>query len=92
MFDQTQAESGRIKSFIGKSDRDKTGAYQASMRDVESRLVGMPSTGAAARRPDVHEADRPADVDLKSDDLYLKGRPAQMDLAVAALACDQPGS
>ena len=31
----------------------------------------------------------PADVDLKNDDLYLRAGQAQMDLAVAALACDQ---
>src|SRR6185369_4563021 len=30
----------------------------------------------------------PADVDLKNDDLYLKAGQVQMDLAVAALACD----
>ena len=45
--------------------------------------TGMPPTGLTCTKPTA-----PADVDLKSDDLYLKAGQAQMDLAVAALACD----
>ena len=88
VFDRTQAESERLKSFIGKSDRDKLAAYQASMRDVEGRLVGMPSMGTPSGLTCTRPTTAPADVDLKNDDLYLKAGQAQMDLAVAALACD----
>jgi hypothetical protein len=88
VFDKTQAECDRIKGLIGKSDRDKLAAYQASMRDVESRLVMMPNTGMPPGGLTCTKPTAPADVDLKNDDLYLKAGQAQMDLAVAALACD----
>jgi hypothetical protein len=91
IFDKTQAETDRIKAFLGKSDRDKLAAYQASMRDVESRLVkmptmGTPTTGLACTMPTTAPA---SDVNLNDDALYLRAGQAQMDLAVAALACDQ---
>jgi hypothetical protein len=46
--------------------------------------TGAGSGGLACTKPAA-----PADVDLKNDDLYLRAGQAQMDLAVAALACDQ---
>jgi hypothetical protein len=46
--------------------------------------TGTGSGGLACTKPVA-----PADVDLKNDDLYLRAGQAQMDLAVAALACDQ---
>jgi hypothetical protein len=89
VFDRTQAESERIKSLVGKADKDKLAAYQSCMRDVESRLVMMPSTGGPSMGLTCTKPTAAVDVDLKSDDLYLKAGQAQMDLAVAALACDQ---
>jgi len=59
------------------------------MRDVEKRLVGMTGTGAGSGGLACTKPAAPADVDLKNDDLYLRAGQAQMDLAVAALACDQ---
>jgi len=88
VFDANNAETERIKGLVGKSDKDKLDAHLTSMRDVEKRLVGMTGTttggGLACTKPGA-----PADVDLKNDDLYLRAGQAQMDLAVAALACDQ---
>ena len=88
VFDANNAETERIKGLVGKSDKDKLDAHLTSMRDVEKRLVGMTGTttggGLACTKP-----GPPADVDLKNDDLYLRAGQAQMDLAVAALACDQ---
>jgi hypothetical protein len=58
------------------------------MREVEQRLVMMPgSTG----NPSTGECTPPTmqDVDLKVDDQYLAAGQLQMDLAAAALACDQ---
>ena len=43
----------------------------------------MPPGGMTCTKPTLQ------DVDLKSDDLYLQAGQLQMDLAVAALACDQ---
>jgi len=88
VFDATNTETERIKSLVGKNDRDKLTAHLTAMRDVEKRLVGMTGTttggGLACTKPGA-----PADVDLKNDDLYVRAGQAQMDLAVAALACDQ---
>jgi uncharacterized protein DUF1552 len=88
VFDASNTETERIKGMIGRVDRDKLDAHLTAMRDVEKRLVGMTGTmtggGLACTRPTM-----PADIDLKSDDLYLRAGQAQMDLAVAALACDQ---
>ncbi len=57
------------------------------MRDVEQRLVGTPGTsmgtGATCSPPTL------AAVDLGVDDQYLQAGKDQMDLAAAALACDQ---
>jgi hypothetical protein len=88
VFDATNAETERIKGLVGKTDKDKLDAHLTAMRDVEKRLVGMTGTttggGLTCTKPTA-----PADVDLKNDDLYLRAGQAQMDLAVAALACDQ---
>ena len=88
VFDASHAETERVKALVGRADRDKLTAHQTYMRDVERRLVGMPGMtptgGLTCTRPTM-----PADVDLRNDDLYLRAGQTQMDLAVAALACDQ---
>jgi len=90
VFDRNNAETNRIKALVGKADRDKLDAHLTAMRDVESRLVGMTGTGTMGSAATCStKATLPADVDLKNDDLYLRAGQAQMDLAVAALACDQ---
>jgi len=89
VFDANNGETTRIKSFLGKSDKDKLDAHLAAMRDVEKRLVGMTGTGTGSGGLACTKPTMPADVDLKNDDLYLRAGQAQMDLAVAALACDQ---
>lgn len=87
VFDLTNAETTRIKNIVGAKDRLKLDAHMTAMRDVEKRLVGMTGTsmppGGTCTRPTV------SDVDLRNDDQYLKAGQLQMDLAVAALACDQ---
>jgi len=89
VFDANNAETERIKTLVGKSDKDKLDAHLAAMRDVEKRLVGMTGTGSMPGGLACTKPTMPADVDLKNDDLYLRAGQAQMDLAVAALACDQ---
>jgi Protein of unknown function (DUF1552) len=87
VFDLTFNETNRIKNLVGAKDKIRLDAYQTSMRDVEKRLVGMTGTvmppGNTCTKPTLQ------DVDLKNDDLYLRAGQLQMDLAVAALACDQ---
>jgi hypothetical protein len=88
VFDGSIAETERIKSLVGANDRAKLDAHLTAVRDVETRLVGMTGGGtgtgtSCATKPTL------VSVDLKSDDDYLKAGQLQMDLAVAALACDQ---
>ncbi len=70
----------------------KIQAHQDAMRDVEQRLVGMVSTGDPSTDPAMGAAcmvPTITNVDLTVDDLYAKAGQMQMDLAAAALACDQ---
>jgi hypothetical protein len=92
VFDLTLAEDDRLKGLLGAEDRLKIQAHQDAMRDVESRLVGMVSTdpggpapvqGASCMVPTL------TNVDLTVDDQYQQAGTLQMDLAAAALACDQ---
>ncbi|HEY4184637.1 MAG TPA: DUF1552 domain-containing protein [Polyangia bacterium] len=82
VFDATNAETERIKGLVGAADRIKLDAHLTAMRDVETRLVSMQATPSTCAKPTLQ------DVDLTSDDQYLKAGQMQMDLAVAALACD----
>jgi hypothetical protein len=90
VFDATNAETQRLKGIVGAEDRLKLEAHLTAMRDIEQRLVGMagssmstPGNAGACAAPAIEN------IDLKSDDLYLKAGQLQMDLAAAALACDQ---
>ncbi len=88
VFDANNAETERIKALVGANDKAKLDAHLTAMRDVEKRLVGMtgttnPGNTTCSAKPTL------TDVDLTKDDLYLKAGQMQMDLAVAALACNQ---
>jgi hypothetical protein len=91
VFDSMGGETQRLMGLVGAEDRSKLEAHLAAMRDVEQRLVGTPGngngtgsgTGATCSPPTL------ASVDLGVDDQYLQAGKAQMDLAAAALACDQ---
>ena len=75
----------------GRERHDKLDAHLTAMRDVETApgRDGRQRRRPAAHRRALHEADDRPDVDLKNDDQYLKAGQMQMDLAAAALACDQ---
>ncbi|HET7540083.1 MAG TPA: DUF1552 domain-containing protein [Polyangiaceae bacterium] len=93
VFDSSIGETQRIMGLLGAEDRAKLDAHLTAMRDVETRLVGTPSTGSdpgtgtgtgtACTPPTLAAAD------LTVDDQYLQAGKNQMDLAAAALACDQ---
>ena len=87
VFDATNAETERLKGLVGAEDRVKLDAHLTAMREVEKRLVGTPGSGPGAGA----SCSPPAvsDVDLGVDDQYLQVGTLQMDLAAAALACDQ---
>jgi len=85
ILDATNAETQRLMGIVGKDDRNKLDAHLTAMRDVETRLTGM--TGST--NPSTCTKPSIGDVDLGDDDQYQKAGQMQMDLAVAALACDQ---
>ena len=87
VFDLTGVETQRLMGLVGAEDQKKLDAHLTAMRDVEQRLVGTPGmgmgTGAMCSPPTL------AAVDLGVDDQYQQAGKSQMDLAAAALACDQ---
>jgi len=88
IFDANNAETERLKKLVGADDRKKLDAHLAAMRDVETRLVGMSGAGTNPGSATCSAKPTLVDVDLKNDDQYEKAGQLQMDLAVAALACD----
>ena len=87
VFDLTGAETERLMQLVGAEDRTKLDAHLTAMRDVEQRLVGMSGGGTGSGT--ACSAQAPGEVDLGADDEYLQTGRLQMDLAAAALACDQ---
>jgi hypothetical protein len=76
---------------VGAEDRSKLDAHLTAMRDVEQRLVGTPGNGNGTGSGTGGVCSPPtlAAADLGVDDQYLQAGKDQMDLAAAALACDQ---
>ena len=91
VFDSSIAETQRIMKLVGAEDRAKLDAHVTAMRDVEQRLVGTPGTGTGTGTGTTTMCSPPtlATADLGVDDQYLQAGKNQMDLAAAALACDQ---
>ena len=87
VFDTMGGETQRLMGLLGAEDRTKLEAHLSAMRDVEQRLVGTPGTGTGSST--VCAPPTLAAVDLGVDDQYLQAGRNQMDLAAAALACDQ---
>jgi hypothetical protein len=87
VFDITKAETERVLGIVGAEDRDKLNAHLQAMREVEQRLTAMPGAGGGPST--ACTAPTLVDVNLAVDDQYLQAGKLQMDLAAAALACDQ---
>lgn len=89
VFDLTLREIERLHGRLGVEDRIKLQAHIDSIRDIENRLS---SQSGANGDMDVSTCDVPtADmtVDLLDDGTLEKTGKLHMDLAAAALACDQ---
>lgn len=86
VFDLTRGEMTRVSQLVGAEDRQKLDAHVTALREVEQRLVGTPGSG-----PPAAQCSPPtlAAVDLSVDGQYAETGRQQMDLAAAALACDQ---
>ncbi|HEX2670419.1 MAG TPA: DUF1552 domain-containing protein [Polyangiaceae bacterium] len=89
VFDSTIAETQRLMGLVGADDRVKLDAHLTAMRDVETRLVGTPGTDPGNGTSSACTSPTLAAADLGVDDQYLQAGKNQMDLAAAALACDQ---
>ena len=89
VFDLSNGETQRLKGLVGAEDRLKLDAHLTAMRDVEQRLVGTPGMGSGSGTGSMCTPPTLANVDLGVDEQYLQAGKAQMDLAAAALACDQ---
>lgn len=92
VFDLTRTRIEALKSSLGSADKAKLDAHLTSMRDVEQRIAALPTQGdgggmmvsnSTCQQPTLET------VDLKDDGAYAKAGQLQMDLAAAALACDQ---
>jgi hypothetical protein len=94
VFDITKGETERLLKVLGTEDRYKLEAHQASMRDVETRLLALPTMSGGSGTPTSGGAPTCAPpmmetVNLNDDTIYEKAGKLQMDLVAAALACDQ---
>ncbi|HEX2736239.1 MAG TPA: DUF1552 domain-containing protein [Polyangiaceae bacterium] len=93
VFDLTKNELTRLEQHLGMEDKAKLEAHMDSIREIEKRLGGDGTTPAGS--PAVGSAGCTApsglnfDVDLNDDNSLLDTGHLQMDLAAAALACDQ---
>jgi len=88
VFDLTRGETNRVLGLVGREDRVKLEAHLAAMREVEGRLVGTPGSSASGGGSRCLPPTLTA-VNLSVDDEYATAGQLQMDLAAAALACDQ---
>lgn len=89
VFDLTSAETNRIRGLVGAEDRIKLDAHVAAMRDIEQRLIGATGPGGGNTTDTTCSPPTLQEVDLRNDDEYARAGQLQMDLAAAALACDQ---
>ena len=89
VFDLTQRRNRASEGPRRRGRRDKLDAHLTAMRDVETRLVGMTAPGTMPAARPCTSRRRTGNVDLKDDDQYLQAGQMQMDMAAAALACDQ---
>ncbi len=87
VFDLTNAETTRLLGIVGAEDKEKLQAHLDSMREIEDRMIGL--TGAGPTTTEGCAAPTMQDVDLAVDNQYVECGRLQMDLAAAALACDQ---
>jgi len=89
VFDLSNGETQRLMGLLGAEDKQKLDAHLTAMRDVEQRLVGTPGTSGDPTSSAGCTTPSLTDADLTVDDQYRQAGQSQMDLAAAALACDQ---
>jgi len=91
VYDITKREIARLQARLGAEDRLKLEAHLDAIADIEDRLSSIGGTGAMTGGG-TEGCDPPTGdmtVDLLDDGTLEQTGHLQMDLAAAALACDQ---
>lgn len=91
VFDLTKGEIARLQKRLGIEDREKLQHHLEAITDIEDRLSSLSGAGATSGQG-TDECDVPTgdmQVDINDDATLEQTGHLQMDLAVAALACDQ---
>lgn len=93
VFDLSTREIQRLQTKLGSADRIKLEAHMDSIRAIEQRL-GASQAGTGGTTTPVQGGSCAApgtvsEIDYNDDGLLPESGTMQMDLAAAALACDQ---
>jgi hypothetical protein len=93
VYDITKREIARLQGNLGTDDRLKLQAYMNSIEEIEERLTALTGAGSAGSSGDPGSCAAPdlgeLTVDTLDDSTLGRTGQLQMDLAAAALACDQ---
>jgi len=91
IFDLTTSEIKRLQARLGADDRAKLEQQITAIRDIEVRLTAQSGSGGGGNNSGLNCAPPTGnlDIDLSSDATLPETGRLQMDLATAALACDQ---
>jgi hypothetical protein len=84
VLDVVSADVLAFKSRLGVEDARRADAQLTAIREMEKRLTAAAPTESTCKKP-----AQPGGVDFKSDRYVPETMRAFIDLAVAALACDQ---
>ncbi len=91
VFDLTKSEIARLQKRLGIEDREKLQHHLEAITDIEDRLSSVSGAGSTSGQG-TEDCDVPTGsmvVDTNDDATLEQTGRLQMDLAAAALACDQ---
>jgi hypothetical protein len=89
VFDLTTREIARLQKRLGAEDRLKLEAHLDSIVDIQDRLSALSGAGSSSGQGTCAVPSGDMTVDLDDDGTLEQTGRLQMDLAAAALACDQ---
>jgi hypothetical protein len=83
VLDAVMAGYSKLAPKLGTDDKAKLDAHLANIRDLETRVAAVGTSGGGCARPAA-----PTVTSYKANDSFPQVGQAQMDLMVMALACD----
>lgn len=89
VFDLTKNEITRLQGRLGAEDRAKLEAQLSAIRDIEQRLTAQQGGGGGGSGSTCTPPSGNVNVDITNDATLEETGKLHMDLATAALACDQ---